>query len=47
MKLKDLKKIIKNNGNGVIKVKDSITGEYFFVDDIEIDGHGDLLISIL
>lgn len=47
MKLKDLKKIIKDNDNGVIKVKDSITNEYFVVSDVEIDVHGDLLIKIV
>lgn len=47
MKLKDLKKLIKDNDNGVIKVKDSITQEYFVVSDVEIDVHGDLLIKIV
>lgn len=47
MKLKDLKEIIKDNDNGIVQVKDSITGEYFVVDDIEIDVHGDLLIKIV
>ena len=47
MKLKDLKKIIKNNDNGVIKVKDDITQEYFVVSDVEIDVQGDLLIKIV
>ena len=45
MKLRDLKKIIKDHDNGIVQVKDSITGEYFVVDDIEIDVHGDLLIK--
>ena len=47
MKLKDLKKIIKNNDNGMIKVKDDITQEYFVVSDVEIDVQGDLLIKIV
>lgn len=47
MKLKDLKKLIKDHDNGVIKVKDSITHEYFVVSDVEIDVHGDLLIKIV
>lgn len=47
MKLKDLKQIIKDHDNGVIKVKDSITHEYFVVSEIEIDVHGDLLIKIV
>lgn len=47
MKLKDLKKIIKNNDNGMIKVKDDITQEYFVVSGVEIDVHGDLLIKIV
>lgn len=47
MKLVDLKQLIKDNDNGIVRVKDSITGEYFMVDDIEIDVHGDLLIKIV
>lgn len=53
MKLKDLqrliklKQLIKDNDNGIVRVKNSITGEYFMVDDIEIDVHGDLLIKIV
>lgn len=47
MKLRDLKQLIKDNDNGVIKVKDSITQEYFVVSEIEIDVHGDLLIKIV
>ena len=47
MKLRDLKKIIKDNDNGIIKVQDSITQEYFVVSDVEIDVHGDLLIKIV
>lgn len=48
MKLRDLKKIIKDTNNGgIVKVKDSITKEYFVVDIIEIDVHGDLLIKIV
>lgn len=47
MKLVDLKQLIKDNDNGIVRVKDSITNEYFMVDDIEIDVHGDLLIKIV
>ena len=47
MKLKDLKKLIKDHDNGVIKVKDSITQEYFVVSEVVIDVHGDLLIKIV
>lgn len=47
MKLKDLKEIIKDNDNGIVQVKDSITKEYFVVDTVEIDVHGDLLIKIV
>lgn len=47
MKLRDLKQLIKDNDNGVIKVQDSITQEYFVVSDVEIDVHGDLLINIV
>lgn len=47
MKLRDLKKIIKDNDNGIIKVQDSITQEYFVVSEVEIDVHGDLLIKIV
>ena len=46
MKLNELKQLIKDNDNGVIKVKDDITQEYFVVSDVEIDVHGDLLIKI-
>lgn len=47
MKLRDLKKIIKDNDNGTVKVMNSITKEYFVVDTVEIDVHGDLLIKIV
>ena len=47
MKLKDLKEIIKDNDNGTVKVMNSITKEYFVVDEIIIDVHGDLLIKIV
>lgn len=47
MKLNELKQLIKDNDNGVIKVKDDITQEYFVVSEIEIDVHGDLLIKIV
>lgn len=47
MKLRDLKELIKDNDNGIIKVQDSITQEYFVVSDVEIDVHGDLLIKIV
>lgn len=47
MKLKDLKELIKDHDNGIVRVKDSITKEYFVVDTIEIDVHGDLLIKIV
>ena len=47
MKLRDLKKIIKDYDNGIIKVQDSITQEYFVVSEVEIDVHGDLLIKIV
>ena len=47
MKLRDLKQLIKDNDNGVVKVQDSITKEYFVVSDVEIDVHGDLLIKIV
>lgn len=47
MKLKELKELIKDTDRGVIKVKDSITHEYFVVDTVEIDVHGDLLITIV
>ena len=47
MKLNELKQLIKDNDNGVIKVKDSITKEYFVVSELEIDVHGDLLIKIV
>ena len=47
MKLIDLKELIKDTDTGVIKVKDSITGEYYVVDDIELDVHGDILIKIV
>lgn len=39
MKLHELKQLIKDNDNGVIKVKDSITKEYFVVDTVELDVH--------
>lgn len=47
MRFNELKQLIKDKDNGVIKVQDSITKEYFVVDDIEIDVHGDLLIKIV
>ena len=47
MKLRDLKKIIKDNDNGTVKVMNSITKEYFVVGTVEIDVHGDLLIKIV
>lgn len=47
MKLNELKQVIKDNDNGVIRVQDSITKEYFIVDTVEIDVHGDLLIRIV
>lgn len=47
MKLDDLKQLIKDNDNGIVRVKDSITGEYFMVDTVELDVHGDLLIRIV
>lgn len=39
MKLRDLKQLIKDNDNGIVRVKDSITQEYFVVSDVEIDVH--------
>lgn len=47
MKFNELKQLIKDTDNGVIKVQDSITKEYFVVDTVEIDVHGDLLIKIV
>ena len=47
MKFNELKQLIKDTDNGVIKVQDSITQEYFVVDTVEIDVHGDLLIKIV
>ena len=47
MKFNELKELIKDSDNGVIKVQDSITQEYFVVDTVEIDVHGDLLIKIV
>lgn len=47
MKLIDLKKLIDNKDGGMIKVKDSITGEYYMVDSIELDVHKDLIIKIV
>ncbi len=47
MRFNELKQLIKDTDNGVIKVKDSITGEYYMVDTVELDVHGDLLISIV
>ena len=47
MKLNELKKLIKDNDNGTVKVQDSITKEYFVVSEVEIDVHGDLLIKIV
>lgn len=47
MKLIDLKNIIKDTDTGIIKVKDSITGEYYMVDDIVLDCHGDLVIKVV
>ena len=46
MKLDELKELIKDTDNGVIRVQDSITKEYFMVDTVEIDVHGDLLINV-
>ena len=36
MKFNELKQLIKDTDNGVIRVQDSITGEYFMVDTVEI-----------
>ena len=47
MKLIDLKELIKDTDTGIIKVKHSINGKYYFIDDVEIDVHGDLLIKIV
>ena len=47
MKFNELKQLIKDTDNGIIKVQDSITQEYFVVSDVEIDVHGDLLIKIV
>lgn len=47
MKFNELKQLIKDTDNGVIRVQDSITNEYFMVDTVEIDVHGDLLIRIV
>lgn len=47
MKFNELKQLIKDKDNGVIRVQDSITKEYFMVDTVEIDVHGDLLIRIV
>lgn len=47
MKLIDLKKLIDNKDGGMIKVQDSITGEYYMIDSIELDVHGDLEIRIV
>ena len=47
MKLIDLKKQIKEKETGIIKIKNSITGEYYMVDTIELDCHGDLVIKIV
>lgn len=47
MKFNELKQLIKDTDNGVIKVQDSITKEYFMVDTVELDVHGDLLIRIV
>ncbi len=47
MRFKELKELIKDSDNGVIRVQDSITKEYFVVDTVEIDVHGDLLIRIV
>lgn len=47
MKFNELKQLIKDSDNGVIKVQDSITKEYFMVDTVELDVHGDLLIRIV
>lgn len=47
MKLEVLKNIIKDTDNGVVKVQDSITGEYYVVDSVELDVHNDILIKIV
>lgn len=47
MKLKVLKNIIKDTDNGTVKVMDSITGEYYVVDSVELDVHKDILIKIV
>lgn len=47
MRFNELKELIKDSDNGVIRIQDSITKEYFVVDTVEIDVHGDLLIRIV
>ena len=47
MKLVDLKKILDEKETGIIKVKHSINGKYYFIDEVEFDVHGDLVVKVV